>query len=293
VDAVVAKLNEAGYDDGMINIMTTPAATYKMGLQKGADTFSFLQRVSQAKDGEAYRDYLDHISERATLYRVTPIAEKAPNPYANATVIPRGTGVHEAAVVENAEEKLETIREALIAEYGDEYDYEEPMSEIAVPEGLTAYFTDFNAKGDNRDAMYLMTPEFTLDSDEDFVVIYGVNHTKTGKGLYANAVLYAKPMLNGVTSVYDSLLEGSASAWLGEAADSADAYYVYTLARKAADDYTAVIPYSTGNEQGKYYGVDNGNPVLVAFRSYLDETGTGASYYEVIYDRVIVFHRKR
>lgn len=92
-----------------------------------------------------------------------------------------------------------------------------------MPEGLTAYFTDFNAKGDNRDAMYLMTPEFTLDSDED---------------------------------------------------------------------YTAAIPYSTGNEQGKYYGVDNGNPVLMAFRAYLDGTGTGASYYEVIYDRTIVFHKK-
>lgn len=52
------------------------------------------------------------------------------------------------------------------------------------------------------------------------------------------------------------------------------------------------IPYSTGNEQGKYYGVDNGNPVLMAFRAYLDGTGTGASYYEVIYDRTIVFHKK-
>ena len=292
VNAVVAKLNEAGYGDGMINIMTTPAATYKMGLQKGADTFSFLQRISQAADGDAYRDYLDHISERATVYRVTPIAEKAPNPYPNATVIPRGNGVHEAAVLENAEEKLEAVREALIAAYGDEYEYEELRSEIAVPEGLTAYFSDFNAKGDNRDAMYLMTPEFTLDSDEDFIVIYGVNHTKTGKGLYANAVLYAKPMLNGVVSVYDSLLEGSAGVWLGEGDKDADAYYVYRLARKAAEGYTAVIPYSTANEQGKYYGVDNGNPVLVAFRSYLDETGTGASYYEVIYDRVIVFHKR-
>ena len=28
------------------------------------------------------------------------------------------------------------------------------------------------------------------------------------------------------------------------------------------------------------------------FYSYLDQTGTGASYYEVIYDRTIVFHRK-
>ena len=216
VDQVVTDLTAAGYDESMINVMPIPAGTYKMGLQKGADTFSFLQRVSQATDKDAYRDYLDHISERATVYRVTPISEMTPNPYPNETVIPRGDGTHEAAVLDDAEAHLEAIREALIAEYADEYDYEELAGEIAVPEGLTAYFTDFNAKGDNRDAMYLMTPEFTLNSDDDFIVVYGVNHAATGKALYANAVLYAKPMLNGVTSIYDSLFEGSADAWLGE-----------------------------------------------------------------------------
>ena len=99
-------------------------------------------------------------------------------------------------------------------------------------------------------------------------------------------------MLNGVTNIYDSLFDGSAQAWLGEDVQDADSYYVYRLARTADEDYTAAIPYSTGNEQGKYYGVDNGNPVLMAFRAYLDRTGTGASYYEVIYDRTIVFHKK-
>ena len=292
VDRVLQALNSAGYEDSMINVMPIPEETYRMGLGKGADTFSFLQRVSQAKDPDAYRDYLDHISERATLYRVTPVSETEAKPYPNETVIPRGDGTHEAAVLPDAEAHLEAIREALIAKYADEYDYEEPAGEIAVPEGLTAYFTDFNAKGDNRDAMYLMTPEFTLDSDEDFIVVYGVNHAKTGKALYANAVLYAKPMLNGVTSIYDSLFDGSAEAWLGEDVQDADSYYVYRLARTADEDYTAAIPYSTGNEQGKYYGVDNGNPVLMAFRAYLDGTGTGASYYEVIYDRTIVFHKK-
>ena len=94
------------------------------------------------------------------------------------------------------------------------------------------------------------------------------------------------------TSVYDSLFEGSAKPWLTPDCDDADAYYVYKMARKPLDDYTAVIEYSTGNERGKSYGVDNGNPVLVAFRSELDKTGTGASYYEVIYDRAIVFHKK-
>ena len=290
VNNVVNDLEKAGYGESMINIMPIPAQTYKMGLEKGADTFSFLQRVSQAEDKDAYRDYLDNISERATLYRITPVSETAPSPYENETVIPRGNGVHEAAVLPDAQERLDKIREALIAEYGDEYDYEELSGEIAVPEGLTAYFTDFNAKGDNRDAMYLMTPEFTLDSDKDFVVVYGVNHTTTGKALYSNAVLYAKPMLNGVTSVYDSLFEGSAKAYLDD--EDADKYYVYKMARTQMDDHTALIEYSTGNENGKYYGVDNNNPVLVAFRAYLDETGTGASYYEVIYDRTIVFHKK-
>ena len=63
------------------------------------------------------------------------------------------------------------------------------------PEGLTAYFNDTNAQGDNRDASYLMTEDFTLDSDEDFVVVYGVNHTATGKGQYSNAILYARPKM--------------------------------------------------------------------------------------------------
>ncbi len=291
-DQVVSDLEAAGYGKDMINVMPIPVDTYKMGLEKGADTFSFLQRVSQPVDEGAYEDYLKHISERSAVFRVTPKKEAERSPYRNEKVIPRGTGEHESAELEDAEQNLDSIRKALIEQYGDEYDYEEPSCEIAVPEGLTAYFTDFNAKGDNRDAMYLMTPEFKLNSDEDFIVTYGVNHTAAGKGIYSNAVLYAKPMLNGVTSIYDSMYEGTAGEYLPGDCKDADKYYVYKMAREKMDDNTAIIPYSTGNEQGKYYGVDNDNPVLVAFRSYLEDTGAGASYYEVVYDRVIVFHKK-
>ena len=137
-----------------------------------------------------------------------------------------------------------------------------------------------------------MTPDFTLDSDEDFVVVYGLNHTSTGKAQYSNAVLYARPMLNGICSVYDSLFPGSAASYLEESCEDADQYYVYKMARTKLDEHTAVIEYSTGNEKGTYYGADNGNPLLLAFRAYLDETGVGPSYYELIYDRAIVFHKK-
>ena len=206
-EKVVKQLKAAGYPESVINVMPIPEDTYRMGLDKGDDTFCLLGRVSQPKD-------------------------------------------------------------------------------------KAAYFNDTNAQGDNRDAAYVMTKDFTLDSDEDFVVVYGVNHTTSGKAIYSNAVLYGRPMLNGACSIYDSLFAGSAKEYLEKDCENADQYYVYKIARTKMDDYTAILPYSTGNTQGKYYGLDNGNPMLLAFRAYLDENNVGTSYYELIYDRAIVFHKK-
>lgn len=291
-ESVTQQLLAAGFSEDVINVMTIPENTYRMGLEKGKDTFAFLGRISQPADEAAYEEYITGLTENSTVYRLTPKTEIASAPYENETLIPRGNGEHEAAQLDGVEQHLDEIRNALIAEYADEFDYEEFTTDIAVPEGLTAYTKDTNSLGDNRDTAYLMTPDFTLNSDEDFVVVYGVNHTATGKAQYSNAVLYAKPMLNGVCSVYDSMYTGSASKYLEESCADADSYYVYKMARTQMDENTSVIEYSTGNEKGKYYGVDNENPVLIAFRAYVDQTGVGASYYEIVYDRVIVFHKK-
>ena len=289
---VIEHLTEAGISENMINVMTIPEKTYRMGLEKGKDTFCMIGRISQPKNRDEYERYITRLPENSVAYRVTPKTEIASNPYANETIIPRGTGEHEVAILDNAEENLDTIRRAIIAKYSDEYNYEELGGEIAVPEGLTAYITDFNAKGDNRDTSYTMTPDFTLNSDDDFIVIYGVNHTATGKAHYSNVVLYAKPMLNGVCSVYDSLYPGTAQEYLGDNCKDADSYYVYKMARTQIDENTRIIEYSTGNEKGRFYGVDNDNPLVMAFRAYVDKTGVGPSYYEIVYDRTIVFHKK-
>ena len=289
---ITDQLHAAGFDDSVINIMEIPAETYHMGLEKGADTFCFLGRFSQAADPDAGSDYFSTLAEKSVVYRITPETEQDAAPYENATVVPRGTGKHETSVMDSPAENLDTIRNSIIAKYADEYDYEELKTDIAVPEGLTAYYNDKNAQGDNRDTTYLMTKDFTLDSDDDFIVVYGVNHTETGKALYSNAILYGRPMLNGVCSVYDSLFKGSADEYLSDDCENPEQYYVYKMARTQMDDYTALIEYSTDNEKGKFYGVDNGSTLLLAFRAYLDETDVGASYYEIIYDRAIVFHKK-
>ena len=186
---------------------------------------------------------------------------------------------------------MDQIRQSLIAQYGGEYDYEEFSARIAVPEGMTGYLNDENAQGDNRDTSYLMTNDFTLNSDEDFVVVYGVNHVAAGKATYANTVLYARPRLNGIVSLYDSMYEDSAAEYLPDADSSK--YYVLKMARTALDSHTAVIPYSTDNPNGRFYGADNGTQLLIAYRAYVEpETGVGPSYYEIVYDRAIVFHKK-
>ena len=180
-DQVTEQLKASGFDENMINVMPIPAETYHMGLEKGADTFCFLGRISQPSDADAYEEYISTLADKSVVYRVTPNTEAEAAPYENATVTPRGTGKHETEVMDKPAEHLENIREAIIVKYADEYTYEELSTEIAVPEGLTAYYNDTNSQGDNRDAMYVMTRDFTLDSDDDFIVVYGANHTQTGK----------------------------------------------------------------------------------------------------------------
>ena len=88
------------------------------------------------------------------------------------------------------------------------------------------------------------------------------------------------------------LFRSSAKNYLEKDCKDADSYYVYKMARTKMDENTKIIEYSDGNEKGKYYGADNGDTLLMAFRAYMDETGVGASYYEIVYDRAIVFHKK-
>ena len=291
-DQIIRSLEQSGYPESMVNVMEIPADVYRMGLERGKDTFGLFGRISQPEDRDAYNAYMENLAESAVVYRVTPKTEVEPSAFPVMTLTPRGTGVHEAAMIDSFTENLDGLRKAIIAKYAEEYDYEELTTEIGIIDGLTAYTNDVNANGDVLDAAYLITPDFKLNSDEDFVVVYGVNHATTRKAHYFNAVLHVRPLFNGVATMFNTMLSGSADEFLGESAQGKDDFYVYKMARGKMDDYTVTIPYSTGNEQGKFYGVDNDTPVFVLFRIYLDESGVGANYYELVNDKVIVFHKK-
>ena len=92
-EQVTDQLHAAGFDDSIINVMPIPSETYHMGLEKGADTFAFLGRISQPADSDACSDYFSTLAKKSTVYRITPETEQESAPYKNATVVPRGTTV--------------------------------------------------------------------------------------------------------------------------------------------------------------------------------------------------------
>ena len=115
-EKVTAQLTAAGYDESMINVMPIPADTYNMGLQKGADTFSFLGRISQPTDQDAYDSYTESLSANSVVYRVSPQKELDADPYENAVLTARGTGEHEISKLKNGSQHLDEIREAIISQ---------------------------------------------------------------------------------------------------------------------------------------------------------------------------------
>jgi hypothetical protein len=66
------------------------------------------------------------------------------------------------------------------------------------------------------------------------------------------------------------------------------------MARRVDEDCVVVIPYSSGNPLGSAYGVDNNKDAFIGFRIYMDkESNVGPDLYDVIWDRAILFSRKR
>lgn len=51
---------------------------------------------------------------------------------------------------------------------------------------------------DNRDGLYIRADNFKLKTDEDFVILYGVDHVQTGFATFFNISFYGEEYWNGV-----------------------------------------------------------------------------------------------
>lgn len=241
--------------------------------------------------------YLNNIDKYIKVFRITPNIP-IPNlyPWPVPTLKIRETGITEYQVVPNSRRDFDHLRNEIIKKYGGaEYDHVDLDMTIGIPDNYNAILRDFNVYGDNRDAVYFKTEDFQLTNDDDFLIVYGVNHERTGKAIYSNASFYGVELFNGVAGAFSTVqFPDTALEYFPEGYENARYYYVYKMARKADEDNVVIIPYSTGNPLGKAYGVDNNKDVRIVFRVYLDKIAMVGPYvFDVIWDHAILFKKKR
>lgn len=287
----------AGYSPNIMNDDNIPMELVNMGLDAGKDTFIYMMRIALWANQSIGNQYLSNIDKFIKVLRITP---KVPLPNLNPWPVPtlkiRETGISEYQVVPNARNDFDYLRNEIIKKYGDtEYDHIELDLTVGIPDNYNAILRDINVYGDNRDAVYFKTEDFQLTSDDDFVIVYGINHERTGKAIYSNASFYGVELFNGVAGAFSTVqFPDTALEYFPEGYENAGYYYVYKMARKADEDNVVIIPYSTGNPLGKAYGVDNNQDVRIVFRVYLDKIAMVGPYiFDITWDRAILFTKKK
>jgi hypothetical protein len=274
----------AGYPSDIINTSVFPAPLVNFGLptpDSFPDTFLLLQRAALfASQDEKDKYYND---PGVTVFRITPRQPAFPRPFLVPDLRVKGTGdTNELNLLPTEHELGEAIRK--------KYSYLAPRSlepSVAFVAGYEAVQDDTNAYGDNRDTIYLRSDNFFLeDNPDDFVVVYGVNHVKTGKAVYSNFSVYGKRALNGVGSVDNSSFPTAEQFLPGNR--FAKYFYVYKIARQCTpNEEIPCLPIST---KPPAEGIEVDQLAFLAFRAYVEpSTKVGPEFEEVLYDQAIKF----
>jgi hypothetical protein len=286
-------LGVAGYSSEIMNNDNIPMDLVNLGLEKGKDTFIFVMRAQLWEQQEIGDAYIKNVDKYIKVFRITakiPIANRTPWPVPSRKI--RETDRTEFQVVPNVVNDFNQLRNGIIKKYGSTgHNHIDLDTNIWVIDGYEGILQDVNVYGDNTDALYLKTDNFQLTTDDDFVIIYGINHEKTGKASLCQDSFYGAELWNGVAGAFYTVeFPNSAAEFFPEGYENAKYYYVFKMARKVDEDRVVVIPYSEGNPLGSAYGVDNKEDAYIGFRIYQDkETKVGPALYDVIWDRAILF----
>lgn len=290
-------LSSAGYDWGIMNNDNIPLDLVNMGLEKGKDTFLYVMRAQLWAQQEIGDAYIENIDQYFTALRITP---KRTIPIQHPWPVPirkiRETDKTEFRIVPNVVRDYNYLRNEILNKYGSpEFDHVDLNTSPWILDGYEGILQDVNVYGDNTDALYLKTDNFQLTTDDDFVIVYGINHEQTGKATLCQDSFYGAELWNGVAGSFHTVeFPNSAAEFFPEGYENAKYYYAIKMARKDDGDRVVVIPYSTGNPKGSAYGVDNNQEAYVGFRIYQDkETKVGPALYDVVWDNAILFTKKK
>ncbi len=284
-----AALQRSGYPAAILNTVVFPASMLNLGHGPDADQLTIALRNAIWQDPIAGAAYMKN--PPLHVFRVTPRVAATANPFAAPRLRVRGTGHTEMDLMN----KLGQLREGLITGNAGLH-----ATDIAVMpmcyEGYDLIQRGFRMCGDSRDALYIGAglPEYdsvkiTLQDDE-FLMLYGVNHVATGKATYMNTNVYASETAKlTLGAVDDSKFPGTASSYLPAGDPAASLMYAYKVARNCGGDTNTCLQLSV--PEGCTSLTLNSNTLLGVFtRIYVEPaTKIGPAMPEILYDRVLKF----
>jgi hypothetical protein len=282
IDARVrAAATRAGYSQGIVNTDVVPSSVVKLGLAYEADELVTINRIFLPESLEALRAYME---ASQVVLRVTPREPAVLDPFPTPVLRVRGTGTTEMDLAP----ALEALREAILAKYSG-LSTTELETSVWLEDSFDGLQRGVEMYAPTRDTIYFWTqPYFKLPAGhDDFVIVYGVNHERTGKATYSNFSLYADPTLKlGVVGENSRVFYGSAREYLPDH-PLADYLYVWKISRDCASDPKCL---ELANCCCERLDLDALPDLWVAFRVYLEkETKVGPAFSEILYDRAIVF----
>lgn len=285
-------LRRAGYPEVMINTVVFPATMLKLGYGENADKLRIQMRNAiweNQTDGEAYIK-----DPPLQLYRLTPRTPADPNPFPMPRQRVRGTGLSEMGLMHT----LEELRAGILAANSGLYASELlPVPSLgSVYDGYDYLQRGINVYGEARDAFVLnagYVPEFTSSdeltlADDEFLMVYGVNHVATGKSTYMSMNVYSGNVGKVVIgSISNDQFPGSASPYLADSDPAGDLMYAYKVSRNCGSEPNCLTLTIEGCPR---LSIDSSTMLGLIWRMYLEPaTKVGAANHEVLWDRVIKF----
>ncbi len=295
----------AGYSPSIMNTEPIPQSVVRMGLDEPADTFTWLLRTALPDNPDELAAYKANPPVR--ILRVTPLTQAPVYPQTSSDPFPipgfriHGTGQTEFGLLPARQD----LRKAILAAHAG-LAAQEFTSEQWLFYGLHHMDIGDDGIAPSTDALYLwLTQNFGTLSDDpnEFIVVYGVNHQRTGKAKYMNVSMYGMSKHVTWDSVNDPELAGTATDYLPGTYPDVDKLYAYKFARHCGpgEKHCFEVPYGCCDPANAAECIGNpgcagikANEVgTVVWRSYLDPVAkTGPDPAEVIFDRAIKFSAK-
>jgi hypothetical protein len=320
-------LQKAGYPASIINVETISPAIFKLGVGLEGSWFYLANRSAVPADQEALNSYIQQ--PPYSVYRLSPRTPLAADPQPAPVLRPHGTGRTEMDLYPALKQLRQAILDKLEQEgYGTERRQELDTKiwslvtrdgrEMILEDPYVAQQRGYQIIGATRDTNYLATyPNFMLREGEDeFVIVYGVNHQKTGKVTYSSVSIYADKdrwfgVKNGTwlsPNFGDSAREYLPENPPAELAKYIDMFYVLKVRRDChGEAYCLQVNQPDFLDiNGDAYSCElddldtpdydpapldfNNEEMFFLFRSYMEpETLVAPADNELLYDRAIYF----